>query len=85
VQSDPFNLSLIRTVLVAVVSSNTTLADAPGNVFLPKRQSHLSRDSVVNVSQVLTLDRAFLTERIGKVPPKLMSVVDEGLRLVLGV
>jgi mRNA interferase MazF len=85
VQSDPFNQSRIRTVLVAVVSSNAALADAPGNVFLPKRQSHLPKDSVVNVSQLLTLDRSFLTERLGKVPPKLMAAIDEGLRLVLGV
>ena len=85
VQSDPFNLSRIRTVLVAVVTSNVRLAAAPGNVLLPRRQSRLSRDSVVNVSQLLTLDRFFLTERIGRLSAKYMTAIDDGLRMVLGI
>jgi mRNA interferase MazF len=70
---------------VAVVTSNVRLAAAPGNVLLPRRQSRLSRDSVVNVSQLLTLDRFFLTERIGRLSAKYMTAIDDGLRMVLGI
>jgi mRNA interferase MazF len=85
VQSDEFNRSRIRTVIAAVVTSNITLAAAPGNVLLPKRSSGLSRESVVNVSQMVTLDKAFLTERVGRLPPAKLRELDEGLRLVLAL
>ena len=83
VQADSFNSSRIQTAIVAVITSNLELADAPGNVLLPARSTGLPRDSVVNVSQLLTLDRSFLTERAGTLPPRMQSSVDEGLRLVL--
>lgn len=83
VQADSFNLSRIQTVVVAAITSNVELADAPGNVLLPARSAGLSRDSVVNVSQLLTLGRAFLTEHAGKLSPRLQRSVDEGLRTVL--
>jgi len=83
VQADSFNLSRIHTVIVASITANLELADAPGNVLLPARSSGLSRDSVVNVSQLLTLDRSFLTEHAGTLPPRLERSVDEGLRTVL--
>ena len=83
VQADSFNLSRIQTVIVASITTNLQLANAPGNVLLPARLSGLSRDSVVNVSQLLTLDRSFLTERAGTLPPRLERLVDEGLRIVL--
>ena len=83
VQADAFNLSRIQTAIVAVVTTSLDLAEAPGNVMLPARLSGLPRDSVVNVSQLLTLDRAFLTEHAGTLPPRLQRSVDEGLRLVL--
>ena len=83
VQADSFNRSRIQTAIVAVITGNLELADAPGNVLLPARSTGLPRDSVVNVSQLLTLDRSFLTERAGVLPPRLRSSVDEGLRLVL--
>jgi mRNA interferase MazF len=63
-QSDSFSRSSIQTVIIAVITSNLRLAQAPGNVPLPARASHLPKDSVVNVSQLLTLDRGFLTEPI---------------------
>lgn len=85
VQADSFNRSRIQTVIVAVITSNLELADAPGNVLLPARSSGLPRDSVVNVSQILTLDRGFLTEHAGTLPPLLQGSVDRGLRLVLQV
>jgi mRNA interferase MazF len=83
IQADSFNGSRIRTVIVAVVMSNTHLADAPGNVLLPRRITGLARDSVVNVSQILTLDRAYLSEFVGALPAQLQGFVDVGLRLVL--
>ena len=83
VQADSFNLSRIQTAIVAAITTNVELADAPGNVFLPARSAGLPRDSVVNVSQLLTLDRGFLTEHAGTLPPRLQRSVDEGLRTVL--
>lgn len=83
VQADSFNRSYIQTVIVAVITSNLQLAEAPGNVLLPARSSGLPKDSVVNVSQLLTLDRSFLTEPAGILPHRLQSSVDAGLRSVL--
>ncbi len=85
VQADAFNRSKIDTVLVAAVTSDLGLAEAPGNVRLSRRESRLPKISVVNVSQVLTLDRRFLVERIGRVPARTLGGVDTGLKLVLGL
>ena len=83
IQADSFNASRIQTVIVASITTNLHLADAPGNVLLSAHRSGLSRDSVVNVSQLLTLDRRFLTEKAGSLPPRLERLVDDGLRIVL--
>lgn len=83
IQADPFNRSRIQTVIVAVITSNIQRATAPGNVSVSSRAAGLPKDSVVNVSQVLTLDRRFLTERAGTLPPRLQAAVDDGLRSVL--
>ncbi|HXP84504.1 MAG TPA: type II toxin-antitoxin system PemK/MazF family toxin [Bryobacteraceae bacterium] len=83
VQADAFNRSRIQTVIVAVITGNLELAAAPGNVLLPARSSGLPRDSVVNVSQVLTVDRDYLTERAGTLPARMQDSVDGGLRSVL--
>jgi len=83
VQADSFNLSRIQTAIVATITSNIELAGAPGNVLLPARSAGLPRESVVNVSQLLTLDRSFLTERAGTLPVGIQRSVDEGLRTVL--
>ena len=83
IQANSFNRSRIQTVIVAVISSNLRLADAPGNVLVPAHASGLARDSVVNVSQLITLDRSFLTEAIGRTSERVMSEVVAGLRLVL--
>jgi mRNA interferase MazF len=85
VQSNPFNDSRIQTVVVAVLTSNVALAAAPGNVALTPRQSGLPRVSVVNVSQVMTLDRELLTERVSRLGHDKLASVDAGLRLVLGL
>lgn len=83
VQSDDFNRSAIATVVVVAVSSNIRLADLPGNVFLPKALSGLPEDSVANVSQLLTVDRADLTRCARTLPLAVCRDIDRGLKLVL--
>ena len=85
VQSDDFNRSRIGTVLAIAITSNQRLVAAPGNVSLPRRGTGLTKRSVINISQILTLDRRFLTERSGRAPGGVMSQVDDGLRLVLNL
>ena len=85
VQSDEFNRSRIGTVIVAVLTSNVALAQATGNVLLNVRHAGLTKDSVVNVSQVITVDKQRLTEKVKKLEPSTMAEVDNGLRLVLAV
>jgi len=85
VQADAFNASQIQTVTVATITRNLELSNAPGNVLMPARKGGLDRDSVVNLSQLLTLDRSFLTEYAGALTPGLQRKVDLGIRLVLQV
>jgi mRNA interferase MazF len=85
IQSNPFNQSRIGTAIVAIVTSNLALADAPGNVRIGKPESGLAKPSVVNVSQIVTLDREELTRRVRSLPAETMRDIDEGLRLVLGI
>ena len=81
-----FNDSRINTALAVVVTANLRLADAPGNILLEKkRHSKLSKDSVINVSQLITVDKAFLTEKISKLNAQHLNAVNEGFRLVLGL
>jgi mRNA interferase MazF len=83
VQSDAFNRSRIGTVIAVVLTSNPKLIEAPGNVLIDPKQSSLPRDSVANVSQVVTLDRSYLSERVSKLPTRTMASIDAGLRLSL--
>ena len=85
VQADAFNRSRLQTVLCVVLTSNTRILDAPGNVLVRQAESGLPQDSVANVTQVVTLDRHFLSENTGRIPPGTMAKVDAGLRLVLDV
>ena len=85
VQSNPFNDSRIATAIVAVVTSNLALADAPGNVRISKFESGLSKPSVVNVSQMLTVDRELLTHRVKMLPGRVIARIDDGLRLALAL
>ncbi len=84
VQGDPLNRSRISTVVCAVVTSNLKWAKAPGNVRLPARESGLKQDSVVNVSQILTLDRSRLADRVGRVSMSRLSHILSGIDVVLG-
>ena len=83
IQADTYNASRLSTVLAAVVTSNTALAAMPGNTFLPAQATGLPRDSVVNVTALITLDKDDLRERTGTVPLSVMREVDRGLRRVL--
>lgn len=83
VQDDIFTQSRINTVIIVVITSNTQLAEAPGNTLLQSKATGLSKDSVANVSQIFTVDKKFLVERIGMLPEPLQEKVDEGLRTVL--
>jgi len=85
IQSDDFNRSRIATIIAAVITSIIRLAQAPGNVLLPSKSSGLPKDSVVNVSQVVTIDKTFLTERVGAISSHLLEQVEEGLRLSLSL
>ena len=85
VQSDPYNRSRLATVLAAVITSNTALATMPGNVFLPAAATELPRDSVVNVTALVTLNKTDLTDRVGELPLSLMQEVDRGLRRALAL
>jgi mRNA interferase MazF len=85
IQSDEFNQSAIRTTICAVITSNLRLADAPGNVRLTRKASRLTKESVVNVSQLITVDKQLLTTRLGRIPPETLSEVDAGIRLVLAL
>jgi mRNA interferase MazF len=85
VSADAFNRSRIKTVTVVAITSNLRLGAAPGNVALASGSSGLDRDSVVNVSQVVTLDKGDLTKRIGAIAGLKMEQVEAGLRLALGL
>ena len=84
-QSDLFNRSRINTIVVVIITSNINLATSLGNVLLPMASSSLYRDSVINVSQVATIDRFQLTEYVGAIPAKLLEQVEVGVKLVLGL
>ena len=85
IQGDVFNQSRIETVVVASITSNLDLADAIGNVLVRSEDTQLPRDSVVNVSQLVTYDRQVLHEHISSLAQELMERVDTGLRLVLSL
>ncbi|MBT4519404.1 MAG: type II toxin-antitoxin system PemK/MazF family toxin [Halieaceae bacterium] len=84
-QAYQFNRSHINTVVVAAITSNMKLATAPGNVSLSRRSANLGRESVVNISQIITLDKSFLRERVGKLQDPKLREVEEGVRLVLAL
>ena len=85
IQSNAFNRSRIQTVVVVLLTSNLRLADAPGNILIAAADSGLPKDSVANVSQVITVDKSFLSRRSGRLPPRVIKALDDGLRLVLSL
>ena len=85
IQSNDFNKSRINTIIAVVLTTNMKLVDSPGNVMLPKKMTGLPQDSVANVSQIITVDRYYLSDRIGILPAGTMRRIDDGLRLVLSL
>jgi mRNA interferase MazF len=83
IQADAFTSSRIATVVAIVITSNLRLAAAPGNVLLLAAESGLPKDSVVNVTQIVTLDKQTLDEQIGQVTARTLELVENGIRLVL--
>jgi mRNA interferase MazF len=84
VQGDAFNRSRIATVVCVAITSNTRLADAPGNLLLRRSGTGLPKDSVANVSQIVTVDRALLRRRLGRVSRPQLQRILAGIDLVLG-
>ena len=85
IQDDSFNRSKINTVIVASITTNLNLAEAPGNVFLEKGKSGLSKDGVVNISQITTIDKKRLAEKVCVLSQSSMSEIDYGLKLILNI
>jgi mRNA interferase MazF len=85
VSSDRFNASKLNTVVVVVLTTNQRLAAMPGNVAVPVDLSGLPRDSVVNVTSLMSIDRRALEDRVGELPPWVVGQIDAGLRQVLGL
>ena len=84
VQGDAFNRSRIETVVCIPLTTTLKWADAPGNTLLSQRDTGLSKPSVANVSQIVTLDRSILSERVGKLSPRTLLLVLQGIDVVLG-
>ena len=84
VQGDALNRSRIATVVCVPLTSNLKWADAPGNVLLAARSTSLPKDSVANVSQIVALDKTFLTERVGKLSAAKVDLLLSGIDVVLG-
>jgi mRNA interferase MazF len=84
VQGDAFNASRLATVVVVPLTSNLRWASAPGNVPLPPRETGLPKESVANVSQIVSVDRAVLTERVGRLAKAELDLVLDGIDVVLG-
>lgn len=84
VQGDALNRSRLATVVCVTLTSNLRWADAPGYVLLSARSTSLHKDSVANVSQIVALDRSFLTERVGKLSSAKMELVLAGIDVVVG-
>jgi mRNA interferase MazF len=85
IQSASYNASRLSTVVTAVITSNTAQASMPGNVFLPSSVTGLPRDSVVNVTAIVTLKKDDLDRAVGHVPDHVMQDVEQGLRQVLAL
>jgi mRNA interferase MazF len=85
IQSDVFNLSRICTVIAVVITSNLRIPSAPGNVVLPQKDTGLPKKSVANVSQIITIDKSFLSECVGSLSPAILKEIDAGIRLALSI
>lgn len=85
IQSDNFNKTNLNTSIAASITTNLDLAEMRGNVFLKRQQSGLPKDSVINVTQIFTLDKSLLDEYVGTLTERKMEQIEKGLRLVLSL
>ncbi len=85
IQDNSFNKSKIRTVIVSSITTNLRLGEAPGNVFLDKNISKLSKDSVINISQISTIDKNRLIKKVSTLPLDIISEVNYGLKLIFNL
>ncbi|NOZ51611.1 MAG: type II toxin-antitoxin system PemK/MazF family toxin [Gammaproteobacteria bacterium] len=85
ISSNDFNVSKIKTIIVAIITSNLRLSEAPGNFELTKKTTGLPQNSVVNISQLITIDKSFLMDKTGKLTNKQIDLLDDGLKLVLSI
>lgn len=85
VQADPLTASRMATVVAVIVTSSMRWASLPGNVFLRAGECGLLRDSIANVTQIVTLDKRMLDTRIGQVTDRTLEMIDNGLRFVLNL
>jgi len=83
ISANGFNTSRIGTVLAVAITSNTKLSNAPGNIFLSSEDSGLPKDSIINISQILTLDKSYIGEQITNLPRVVINDLENSLRLVL--
>jgi len=84
-QSNTFNQTRIRTTICAILTSNLELLEAPGNILIEKTVSNLPKDSVLNISQIYTVDRKSIEERIGRLPERYIPRIDSSIRLIMDV
>ena len=85
IQFDAFNRSRIQTVIAVALSTNLRLAAAPGNVLLPAAETGLPKDAVANSSQIITVDKSLLSERVSQIDHRLLVLIEDGIRLVLAL
>lgn len=83
IQNNIFNDSRINTVVVCAITSNLIRAAAPGNILLKKGEGNLPKDSVVNISQIITVDKSDCLERIGHLSKERTMQIMEGVRLLI--
>lgn len=85
IQDNSFNRSKIRTVIVASITTNLNLSDAPGNIYIDMQNSGLSKDGVINISQISTLDKSRLTEKAGYLTYDVIMELNESLKIILNI
>jgi mRNA interferase MazF len=83
IQNNVFNASKINTVVVCALTSNLKWVKSPGNVLLKKGEGNVPKDSVVNISQIVTVDKSFLEEKIGALPPLKIQQIIDGIKLLI--
>lgn len=85
IQDDSFNRSRIQTVIVVSITTNLNLADAPGNVYAEPKESGLPKSGVINISQISTIDKSRLIERVKMLPPRVMEEIDLGIKMIFSI